>query len=1091
MSAHAADRDDPEPAWARLSALLDEALDLERVDERAVWLRALGEREPETARELGQLLAAAAAAGSPVDDPAGGGRYVQLVEEGEDGAAAEPASRAGAEIGGWRLIERIGRGGMGEVYLGERTGTDFRQRAAVKLLAPEAQHPELRSRFARERRILAALAHDGIARFLDGGIAADGTPYLALEYVDGEALLAWCRSRRAPVALRLRVFVDVCDAVEHAHFNLVVHRDLKPSNVLVDRDGKVKLLDFGIAKIVEPESDSEAPAVERTELRAMTPRYAAPEQLAGGLVTPATDVYALGLLLFELLAGRPPVPPVGSDPFAAARALAERGAPRLAACAEVDASRPEGSRLRRALPSDLDRIVARATAPAPQQRYRSAGALGDDLRRFLAGRSVAARGDDRLDRARKFLRRHRAGAAAGVAILLAVAAGVLATVHQARLAERAAALATTEAARSAAAFDFLLKLFARSDPAESKGKVYTDDELLDLAAAEIDRTFAGQPELQVPIYEHLAAIRLQRSQYTQGLDLAQRALGLRRRFDGPAAVATAKTRRLVGSLLALLDRPAEARGFYRAAVAALEPVGGVGGSATTDFVEALSGLARVEVELGDSGAAERTASRALRRADAIFGPESDESFKTALALAAILSRSGRSSEALPYSERAAALGRQLYGIEAPDTLVAYGNLAILASNLGENDRLREILDEIQPIELRVFGPRRTDTLALARLRANLEEREGRFAAAYGAIDGAVATLRDAGPDAGNALGWALHHAGTLRVAAGEFRAGERLAREAVEFMRTATGTDEPAMLAGLAAALIGEGRHGEAQAALAKADRIQRERGEVAGAWRAETLLQRGRIAGRQGERGRAREDLEAAVELSSRAAAGGNRSTARALVALLEVLDEPERGRRCVELLDRAVAIGRRFSRPDIPSAGSWSGRAPAVPRRASRSCLRSLAAQLRSGHGRRPARQVAGLETVQELVPEGPFDDERQTQWRLEPGVDHRLPDSDDRLQGVAGGGLAVDGHRRRPRAGEGDVAVDLPVQPVGAGCQGGDDGRHRHHHRPGGVGRLRLEAAVDVRERRARQAIRRRVAEDERCCPPDPASRPRSAG
>ena len=246
--------------------------------------------------------------------------------------------------------------------------------------------------------------------------------------------------------------------------------------------------------------------------------------------------------------------------------------------------------------------------------------------------------------------------------------------------------------------------------------------------------------------------------------------------------------------------------------------------------------------------------------------------------------------------------------------MAYGNLAILASNLGENRRLREILDEIQPIELRVFGPRRTDTLVLARLRANLEEREGNFAAANAAIDGAVATLRVAGADAGTALGWTLQHAATLRVAGGDFAGAEVRARAAADFMRTETGDDEPAMLTALASALIGQERLEEALTLLEQADRIQLARGELAGAWRAETLLQRGRIAGRKGERGRAREDLEAAVELSARAAAGGNRSTARALVALLEVLDEPERGRRCVELLDRAVAIGRRFLAPGHP---------------------------------------------------------------------------------------------------------------------------------------------------------------------------------
>ncbi len=563
------------------------------------------------------------------------------------------------------------------------------------------------------------------------------------------------------------------------------------------------------------------------------------------------------------------------------------------------------------MPADLDRIVARALAAAPRARYRSAGALADDLRRFLAGRPVAARGDDRLDRARKFLRRHRVGTTAAAAILVSAAAGVVATVHQARRAERSAAVAVAAAGRSASAFDFLLKLFARSDPAESKGKVYTDDELLDLAAVELERTLAGRTELQLPIYEHLAAIRLQRSQYTQGLQLALRALELRRRHDGPATVATARTRKLVGSLFALLDRPDAARLYYRSAVATFTAAGE---TTSTDFVEAVTGLAGVEGELGDFGAAERTAREALARAEAAFGPESAKAFEAARTLAKILSRSGRSAQALPYSERAAALGRSLFGIDSPDTLVAYGNLAILASNLGDNRRLRQILDEIEPIEARVFGPRRTDTLALARLRANLEEREGNFAAANAAIDGVVATLRAAGADAGNALGWTLHHAATLRLAAGDLEGAEARAREAVSFQLLQIGADEPAMLTGLAGVLLERGRLAEARAILERADRIEVERGELAGTWRAETLLQRGRLAARSGALTLARQDLESAIELSSRAAAGGNRSAARALVALVEVLPEPERRQRCPELLDRAVAIGARFLAPEHP---------------------------------------------------------------------------------------------------------------------------------------------------------------------------------
>jgi len=895
-------------SWDRLSSLLDEALAIEDAAGRAAWLAAAAGREPELAPELARLLAAAAARGSALDDPAGSARYAGLVEPTPEAHGA----RVGETIGGWRLREWIGRGGMGEVYLAERSGADFRQRAALKLIAPEIRHPELEARFARERRILSALAHDGIARFLDGGIAADGTPFLALEHVEGKPLLAWSRARRATVGERLRVFLDVCDAVEHAHWNLVVHRDLKPSNILVTDDGRAKLLDFGIAKIVAPESTDHGPAAaDPTELRVLTPRYAAPEQLAGGAITPATDVYALGIVLFELLAGRPPATAAAADPYAAARLLAERGAPRLAAAAEIDPSRPEGRRLRRALAADLDRIVAQATAPDPAARYRSAGALADDLRRYLAGRPVEARGGGRLDRAAKFVRRHRLAVGALLAVVLALVAGTVATLQSARRAERAAAAAANEAARASASFQFLLDLFARTDPEQSKGESYTDDDLLRLAGEQLERGFAGRPELAMPLLHHLAVIRMERGQYDEGLALAHRELALRRLHDGPAALSTALARRLVGNLLYLLDRGDEALPYYRASVAALELAGR---ERSSDYVTAVSGLALVERQMGWLAEAERTSRRALAATEAQFGPESDEFQESCRTLAVLLLQAGRNAEAQPLAERAAALARRLHGIENPVTLLAHANLAIIEGNLGHNARVRAILDEILPIELKVFGPRRPDTLAAFRLRARLEEQEGKFAEALATIEQVLSTVRPDTASTGSTLGWALHHAGYLYLMAGDLATAEARAREAIAVERARTGAAEPAMRTYLAAILLERGAVDEARAEVAGAVATQSARGETKGLFRAETLLVSGRVALATAERARARAELAEALELLATAAPEGNRATARTLEALARALDEPERGRRCAELLGRAAEIAGRLLAPAHP---------------------------------------------------------------------------------------------------------------------------------------------------------------------------------
>ncbi|HET9314292.1 MAG TPA: serine/threonine-protein kinase, partial [Vicinamibacteria bacterium] len=285
--------------WVRLEALVDRALDLAEGD-REAFVREVALADPGMARELSAFLATEGRSREFLAAPVEVQAATLLAAIGDDGDEA-----AGRLVGPYRILSELGRGGMGAVFLAERADGQFDQRVALKLVPPGRDSAEILQRFRAERQILAGLQHAHVARLLDGGVAADGQPYFAMEHVDGRPIGVFCDERRLDVAARLRLFLQVCDAVEYAHRSLVVHRDLKPSNVLVTADGQAKLLDFGIAKVLDPagEGDTE---VTRAHARPMTPQYAAPEQLRGAAVTTATDVYSLGVVLYHLLCGRHP-----------------------------------------------------------------------------------------------------------------------------------------------------------------------------------------------------------------------------------------------------------------------------------------------------------------------------------------------------------------------------------------------------------------------------------------------------------------------------------------------------------------------------------------------------------------------------------------------------------------------------------------------------------------------------------------------------------------------------------------------------------------------------------------------------------------
>ncbi|MFT3789577.1 MAG: serine/threonine-protein kinase [Rudaea sp.] len=537
--------------WERLERLFAQGLTLPET-QRAAWLaRACGD-DAELRGEVEALMRADATTGV-LDMPvlAGGGAEAEGIA---------PSLAAGTRIGAWRIEKLVGRGGMGEVYAATRAEAGFSQRGALKLLRFEAID-EL-ARFHAERQILARLDHAGIARLLDGGVAPDGRPYTVMEFVEGVSLIDWCNARRAPLEQRLDLFAQVCDAVAYAHRNLVIHRDLKPGNTLVDAEGKVKLLDFGIAKLLDAGA-SAAGADSPATIAPFTPDYAAPEQLAGEPVTTATDVYALGVLLFELLTGERPLRLRGLPSTQALALLNDREAPLASRAVRDKAGAPVPAG---ALAGDLDAIVAKCLRRESAHRYDTVNGLKLDLQRHRAREPVLARDGAHLYVFGRVLRRYRWAVAAAAALILALAAGLAGTLWQARRAE-------TQARTAMAVQAFVTDLFRansgnQKDPV--KARATTARELLDLGANKIDAGMSDAPAAKLSVSNLLADLYDQLALRKEEIRLRRQAVELTRSLYG------ADSAELVGALSALAgamhgtDAAGEREPLLREALAILD-----------------------------------------------------------------------------------------------------------------------------------------------------------------------------------------------------------------------------------------------------------------------------------------------------------------------------------------------------------------------------------------------------------------------------------------------------------------------------------------------------------------------------------------
>ena len=510
-------------AWRQLREYFDEALTLPP-EQREAFIRGITANDADLGARLEAMLAEAG------DDE--GVSLTGVVAEAAAGLDQQQRDRRiGQRLGPYRITSHVARGGMGDVFEAERADGEFEQRVAIKLIGSAALSADAVTRFRAERQILARLNHPNIAQILDGGTTADGTTYLVMEYVDGLPVDEYAREMQLGLRGRLALFRRICDVLEFAHRNLVVHRDIKPTNILVTADGEPKLLDFGIAKLLEADAPTE-PATTRI----LTPDYASPEQILGQPITTSCDVYSLGVLLYELLTGHRPHELRGKRPSELERAVCETTPPRPSEI--VDSARAGYPRRRtpgRWLAGDLDNIVMTALRVRPENRYRSVEQLSADILRYQDGQPVVARGRSWTYVTGKFLRRNRVAVTAAV-LALGILAGLVGY-HIRQISDERDRV-RQEAERTAAVSEFLKDIFHVSNPDQSLGETITARDILDQGAARLDTELAGQPAIRATLMATIGEVYGFLGLYDSAINELEQAVRLQRGGNDPAALAS-------------------------------------------------------------------------------------------------------------------------------------------------------------------------------------------------------------------------------------------------------------------------------------------------------------------------------------------------------------------------------------------------------------------------------------------------------------------------------------------------------------------------------------------------------------------------
>ncbi|GAB3736939.1 hypothetical protein GCM10028862_21920 [Luteimonas pelagia] len=805
--------------WQRVSPLLDAMFELSD-EERERSLELLRDEDPQLAADLAELMALESEREDFLSEP--------LI-------APLPGAHPGTIVGPWRLERMLGEGGMGQVWLGGRADGLYQRRVAIKLLRPGLVEPNLRLRFTRERDILARLAHPNIARLLDAGMGRDGQPYLTLEYIEGEPITDWCRARLTPLSQRLKLFAQVCAAVSHAHANLIVHRDLKPSNIMVTPAGEVRLLDFGIAKLLDHEGPP--PEHTRTGMRAFTLHYAAPEQIRGEPVTTMTDVYALGVVLYELLTGVRPyrLPRESDGAWEEAILHQDPQRPSQALSRSAEAGRlpvQDQRRHARMLSGDLDNIVLKALGKTPERRYPSVEAMSLDLARYADGRPVQARPQGVAYRLGKFVRRHRWPLATTAFGLVVVAAAVLVVAGQ-------AARALEDAARAQAMQDFIIGLFEQAGGA-APGEGLDLRRLLEAGVDRGNRELRQQPRARAELLGLVARLRIGLGDYADAsMMLDRQALiidslprvppGLRlesvtlrgqsqrlmsrpgqctvtmqpwldeaQRLQAQLASQAAEFYSQLGRCRQALGERNVARQLFERSLAARDASGDTAGA-----VQNLSDLATLRLDAGEPRAALDGYTNALLRLRRGAGAGHPQEIELLSGIAASRRALGEFPAAEAAQAQAVLLALDLHGTQHPLTLRQRRALAAIQREAGRpEDALAELRDAHRLLVDR-FGPGHVEVAASHQAIALAEQASGRLGAALATQAEAVEIWRDSRQ--ARLLAEGLYVQARMLHAAGDDTAAARALDEVRVLLAEMSGASapSPAQLARLAEEITG------------------------------------------------------------------------------------------------------------------------------------------------------------------------------------------------------------------------------------------------------------------------------------------------
>ncbi len=599
----------------------------------------------------------------------------------------------GDQVGKYKIVREIGRGGMGAVYLAERADDQFRKEVAIKLVQP-GMGPDQIGRFHRERQILAELSHTNIGSLIDGGTTPTGIPYLVMDYVEGLPIDEFCDNNRLTLIQRLLLFRTVCSAVQYAHQNLIVHLDIKPSNILVTSDGVPKLLDFGISKLLSPDSLSDAAERTVTVLRRMTPEYASPEQIRGEPLNIASDIYSLGVLLYQILTGHLPYHFKNREALEVARIVCEEQPERPSSAITrtivlkealpepvhvLRATTPE--RLQRQLSGDLDNILMMALRKEPARRYVSVDQFSEDIRRHIESLPVSARKDTIRYRSGKFISRHKAGAAAVLLVLISLIAGIITTTWQARIARQERDRARLEARKAEQINTFVQSMLSSADP-EASGKDVTVAEILEEASNRVDSELKGQPEIAAEVKTTLAKTYMGLGLYEAAEPLLRSALDLRIKLHSEQSPEVALSLNHLALAIESKGDLETAEPMFRKSLAIIQAIHG---EEHEYAAMVLNNLGELLLLKGDLTGAEQAHRKELAIRRKIFGNESVAVAESLNDLGVVLGTKGNFKEAEQLQREALRIIRKIRGSDHLEVASALSAIAALISERDPNE----------------------------------------------------------------------------------------------------------------------------------------------------------------------------------------------------------------------------------------------------------------------------------------------------------------------------------------------------------------------------------------------------------------------